>query len=132
MMTAALLGTLTLSALAVANEVGTIHQPLPVEHYPTSAAPPLPITQVRALHSLWDDHPVRLRGRITNQLGENAVFTDGTGTVRLDLPDAYEYGAAPLNTEVEIYGEYDKEMVGGKVDVKQIIMLTPAASRSHK
>lgn len=71
----------------------------------------------------WDDTMVTLRGKITRQVGhEKYEFTDGTGTIIVDIDDDDWYGiSVGPNDTIEIYGEVDAEAFRrNEIDVKMI------------
>lgn len=74
------------------------------------------------LEDLRDDTRVSLTGNITEQVGDDEfLFTDGTGTVVLDVDDKAWYGIdiSPEDT-VTVYGKLDKGYTKIEVEVKRI------------
>jgi len=69
-----------------------------------------------------DDDRVTLVGKIETQLGhEKYNFSDGTGTIVLDISDK-RWRGLEVNPEdtVEVVGEIDRDAKGVEVDVKRI------------
>jgi Uncharacterized conserved protein len=78
--------------------------------------------KVAELEDLRDDTRVSLTGNITERVGDDDfIFTDGTGTVVLDVDDEAWYGLSigPENT-VTVYGKLDKGFTKMEVEVKRI------------
>ena len=75
-----------------------------------------------------DDMMVTLRGQIMERLDEDDYnFTDGTGTIRVEIEDEDLPGGQPISpgTRVEIIGEVDKKDRGkSKIDVKRVRVLS--------
>jgi len=85
---------------------------------PTAAT----VTVAEAL-KMADDAWVTLEGKIEKQLGhEKYQFSDGTGTIVLDIDDKRWQGqtVGPEDTVV-ITGEVDKDFTSLEIEVKKII-----------
>jgi uncharacterized protein (TIGR00156 family) len=68
-----------------------------------------------------DDQHVRLKGRLLkHQGGEEYEFADASGRITVEIDDRLFPAGVKVDhtTEVELVGEFDKEMIGeSKVDV---------------
>ncbi|HIF9334930.1 TPA: NirD/YgiW/YdeI family stress tolerance protein [Photobacterium damselae] len=69
-----------------------------------------------------DDTPVTLTGNITRSLGgEHYTFTDGTGSITIDIDHEKWFGAQVTpETKVTIHGEIDKEFNHTFIDVDYV------------
>ncbi|KJK26258.1 hypothetical protein UB46_00800 [Burkholderiaceae bacterium 16] len=88
----------------------------------------VPATTVKALTEQGkDDQHAVLRGKIVNSVGhERYQFDDGTGQIRIKIDKKLWPAGQPVDasTQVELLGEYDKELFGdSKFKVKQIRIL---------
>lgn len=71
-----------------------------------------------------DDRPVILEGNVIQQLNhEMYKFSDGTGTINVEMDDDMPLPAFNSSTRVRLYGEIDSEFMGNKVDVKRIELI---------
>ncbi|MGO4812316.1 YgiW/YdeI family stress tolerance OB fold protein [Cupriavidus sp. 2MCAB6] len=88
----------------------------------------VPATTVKALAEQGkDDQHAVLRGKIVNNVGHELYqFDDGTGQIRIKIDKKLWPAGQPVDasTQVELLGEYDKELFGdSKFKVKQIRIL---------
>lgn len=71
-----------------------------------------------------DDQHVRLRGKLLNNKGdEEYEFADASGRITVEIDDKLFPAGVKVDhtTEVELVGEFDKEMIGeSKLDVDQL------------
>ncbi|GGX92843.1 NirD/YgiW/YdeI family stress tolerance protein [Massilia dura] len=71
-----------------------------------------------------DDQHVRLKGRLLNHKGdEEYEFADASGRITVEIDDKLFPAGVKVDhtTEVELVGEFDKEMIGeSKLDVDQL------------
>ncbi|WP_305816406.1 NirD/YgiW/YdeI family stress tolerance protein [Photobacterium leiognathi] len=69
-----------------------------------------------------DDTPVTLTGHISHSLGgENYTFTDGTGSITIDIEHDKWFGAQVTpETKITIKGEIDKEFNHTSIDVDYV------------
>lgn len=75
---------------------------------------------------LFDDTYVVLEGRIENRIrGDNYLFSDGTGTIVVEIEDDEWRGATVSeNDRVRIYGEVDTSLFHEtEIEVKSIDIL---------
>ncbi len=72
-----------------------------------------------------DDLPVVLTGNITHSLGgEYYSFTDGTGTITVEIDHELWYGVkANPQSKVVIYGEVDNDIISTVIDVNFIRLI---------
>ena len=86
------------------------------------AGPSAEATKVSDALTLWDNTPVLLVGTIQKNLGgELYAFTDGTGTITVEIDNEDWMGQTVKATDkVSIWGEIDKEFNSIKVDVDRI------------
>lgn len=84
--------------------------------------PAVATTKVSEALTFGDDTPVLLVGTIQKKLGgELYSFTDGTGTIVVEIDDDDWMGQTVKATDkVSIWGEVDKEWNSVKVDVDKI------------
>ena len=67
----------------------------------------------------YDDQIVRLRGRLTNYLGEDKYeFTDGSGSITVELDDDRPWGHIGRGQLIDIVGDVDRDMFWVNIDVK--------------
>ena len=85
--------------------------------------PSVDATKVSDALSLWDETPVLLIGNIQKNLGgELYAFSDGTGTITVEIDDEDWMGqTVKAGDKVSIWGEIDKEFNSIKVDVDRIV-----------
>ncbi|MBB3223042.1 YgiW/YdeI family stress tolerance OB fold protein [Pseudoduganella umbonata] len=71
-----------------------------------------------------DDQKVRLKGKLLSHKGdEEYEFADASGKITVEIDDKLFPAGAKVDhtTEVELYGEFDKDMIGeSKLDVDQL------------
>lgn len=69
-----------------------------------------------------DDMPVTLSGHISHSLGgENYTFTDGTGSITIEIEHDKWFGAQVTpETKIMIQGEIDKEFNHTSIDVDYV------------
>lgn len=91
---------------------------------PTNAAP---ITVKQLLETGKDEQFVTLRGHLVKRIGDDEyLFADSTGEIEVDIDDEAFPAQQPIdpNTEVELTGEFDKELIGKpEIDVAQVKLL---------
>ena len=82
------------------------------------------IITVSELNEMEDDSYVSLEGFIIKRLSdEKFLFEDNTGEIILEIDRELNYQLKDINknTQVKVFGEFDKEFVGkNKLEVKQI------------
>ncbi|WP_318468370.1 NirD/YgiW/YdeI family stress tolerance protein [Photobacterium leiognathi] len=73
-----------------------------------------------------DDTPVILTGNISHSLGgENYTFTDGTGSITIEIDHDKWLGAQVTpETKIMIHGEIDKEFNHTSIDVNYIRVMS--------
>lgn len=75
-----------------------------------------------------DDQHVRLQGKLLNHKGDDEYeFADASGRITVEIDDKlFPAGVKVDHTiEVELVGEFDKEMIGeSKLDVDQLKVVT--------
>jgi uncharacterized protein (TIGR00156 family) len=71
-----------------------------------------------------DDQKVRLKGKLLSHKGdEEYEFADASGKITVEIDDKRFPAGVKVDhtTEVELYGEFDKDMIGeSKLDVDQM------------
>ncbi|ULQ58896.1 NirD/YgiW/YdeI family stress tolerance protein [Brucepastera parasyntrophica] len=85
--------------------------------------PTITVSTVAEAKKMRDDTNVSLEGKITRHLGgDKYLFTDSTGTVRIEI-DEDKWGGLNVGAEdvVIIYGEVDKKVGKVEIDVDRIV-----------
>ena len=83
-----------------------------------------PNTVAAVKNNAYDDQVVRLRGRLTNYLGQDKYeFSDGSGSITVELDDDRPWSHIGRGQLIDIVGEVDRDMFRVQIDVKQA---TPA------
>ena len=71
-----------------------------------------------------DDQKARLKGKLLSHKGdEEYEFADASGKITVEIDDKHFPAGAKVDhtTEVELYGEFDKDLIGeSKFDVDQM------------
>lgn len=81
-----------------------------------------PNTVAGVLQSAYDEQVVILRGRLTKYLGHDRYeFTDGTGTIEVELDDDKDWSFISKDQLIQIRGEFDNEFMDKKIDVKYAV-----------
>lgn len=81
-----------------------------------------PNTIAGVLDSAYDGQIVVLRGRLTKYLGHDRYeFTDGTGTIEVELDDDQDWSFISKDQLIQIRGEFDNEFMDKKIDVKYAV-----------
>ena len=77
------------------------------------------VTKVKEISGYsMDDRHVVLEGNVTQQLNhEMYSFTDGSGTVTIEIDDDMPLPTFDAKTRVRLYGEVDSEFSGNRVEV---------------
>ena len=88
----------------------------------------VPLTTAKTLlASGKDDQHVRLKGKLLNHKGdEEYEFADASGRITVEIDDKLFPAGVKVDhtTEVELVGEFDKEMIGeSKVDVDHLTVV---------
>ena len=80
------------------------------------------IVTVEMVNEMRDDVPVVVRGNITQRKGdEKYVFTDGTGSITVEIDDEDWRGQTiePTDT-VKLYGEVDRGWFSTEIDIDYV------------
>lgn len=73
-----------------------------------------------------NDRPVILEGNITQQLNHEIYsFTDGTGSVNVEVDDEIPLPIFNSDTRVRIYGEVDSKYGVNRIDVDYLEVIEP-------
>lgn len=86
------------------------------------------IQKVSELQHLKDDQAVILKGNIIKQINEETyLFSDGTGTIVLDIDeDVWKGNDVTATDVVRIHGEFDKHLLkDSEIDVDIIEVVVP-------
>jgi len=127
---------LAVSAVAIAQTGGYTGPSATPAAAPAAKAAPggysgpsgVPLTTAKTLlASGKDDQHVRLKGKLLNHKGdEEYEFADASGRITVEIDDKLFPAGVKVDhtTEVELVGEFDKEMIGeSKVDVDHLTVV---------
>lgn len=111
-----------LAALAAVSCIALSGSAIAKNHQGGFTGPSVEVISVEQAKGMSDDTFVILRGNIKQNIGEEMyVFTDGTGTINVEIDDE-DWNGATVGPEdlVEIRGEIDKGWTSIEIDVDQI------------
>jgi len=113
----------TISLLAIAAVTGSVT--LAQAQYTGPAAAPITVKELLAQGK--DDQYATLRGNLVKRIGgEKYLFSDGSGEITVEIDDEDLPAQQPIDakTEVELIGDFDKDLIGSpEFDVDTVTLV---------
>ncbi|MBC8006525.1 MAG: NirD/YgiW/YdeI family stress tolerance protein [Prolixibacteraceae bacterium] len=113
--------TISLLAIAAVTASATLAQ----AQYTGPAAAPTTVKELLAQGK--DDQYATLRGNLVKRIGgEKYLFSDGSGQITVEIDDKDFPAQQPVDakTEVQLTGEFDKELIGSpEFDVDTVTLV---------
>lgn len=113
--------TISLLAIAAVTASATLAQ----AQYTGPAAAPITVKELLAQGK--DDQYATLRGNLVKRIGgEKYLFSDGSGEITVEIDDEDLPAQQPIDakTEVELIGDFDKDLIGSpEFDVDTVTLI---------